>query len=415
MGDPQKNRRVVLTGHVLPGFEKPLVISALARIMKRDPDGIASIFAQHKRTPFKKLLTSDDAHQLTLRLGEIGVETEIETLAPQLELETQEQESARTAAQKICPKCGHLIEKLVHACPACGVVFAKLVHAQDDDHHDHDHDIGHGHHTDRDSDRGPSLAESVGDYIGPNAQHYLQKFRRFGSLANGSFSITWHWPAFLFGFLWALYRKLWFWGAFLLLGGTYTAYLAPPAAIVLWLTWALSANYIYYHHTTRRTREITIRHGLRASPHLIKEGGISRIGVVGGMVAMVALPITFQEFLLNRASVLMGRDVVVHIGTAQDNQPISPEAMSDLKVAAATLQMNLLVRDIDTWRERHPGEIASASLEDIAKDDQWNGQRLSDPWGSPYRLSSASGQLKLVSAGSDRRRNTSDDLHLPLP
>jgi hypothetical protein len=377
--------------------------------MNRDPEGIAPIFAQHRRTPLKKLLTSDEAHRLTVRLNEIGVDTLVENLAPKPALETSQEEPAHPAAKAICPKCGHLMEKLAHACPACGVVFSKLAHARSDDRN------GHGRRAKFAGDKGPALTEAVGDYIGPDAHNYLQTFRRFGTLADGSFASTWHWPAFFFGFLWALYRKLWLWGGFLLIGGTYTAYLAPPAAVFLWLTWALSANYVYYHHTTRRTRQIIDRHGQRATPHLVSEGGTSRIAVAGGIIALAAFPIVFQDVLLKQISDLVGQSVVVHMGTAQDSHPLGPEALSDVKITAAAVQMNLLVRDIESWRKTHPGEIANASLGDIAREGRWKDSRLADPWGNLYRLSRAGSALELVSSGSDHRLDTTDDLRLQIP
>ena len=48
-------------------------------------------------------------------------------------------------------------------------------------------------------------------FIGAKAQKYLLKFRKFSVDGIDHFSATWHWPAFLVGFWWLLYRKMYLW------------------------------------------------------------------------------------------------------------------------------------------------------------------------------------------------------------
>jgi hypothetical protein len=46
-------------------------------------------------------------------------------------------------------------------------------------------------------------------FIGPNADRYLETFKKFSGASGPRFAFTWNWPAFLFEpFLWFLYRKM---------------------------------------------------------------------------------------------------------------------------------------------------------------------------------------------------------------
>ena len=49
------------------------------------------------------------------------------------------------------------------------------------------------------------------NFIGKKSHKYLPKFKKFHIGGVDNFSITWNWPAFLFGFFWFLYRKLYLW------------------------------------------------------------------------------------------------------------------------------------------------------------------------------------------------------------
>ena len=77
------------------------------------------------------------------------------------------------------------------------------------------------------------------EYIGPRAENYLVKFKKFQATATDGFALTWHWPAFIFGFWWLLYRKLYVW-ALVALG----LWLIPHLALPAWFVWGAVANYL---------------------------------------------------------------------------------------------------------------------------------------------------------------------------
>jgi hypothetical protein len=85
------------------------------------------------------------------------------------------------------------------------------------------------------------------NFIGDNADKYLRKFRKFDADEADRFAWTWHWPAFLFGFWWLLYRKLYVWAliAFILLFVPYWIFFGS-------LVYGPIANYIYYKHTKKK-------------------------------------------------------------------------------------------------------------------------------------------------------------------
>jgi hypothetical protein len=87
-------------------------------------------------------------------------------------------------------------------------------------------------------------------FIGPRADHYLERFRTFQDEKGDAFHLTWHWPAFLVGWLWYLYRKMYLHAAAFLLGGLLPMVLgAGLPGVVIWNACAAgAAHYLYYMH-----------------------------------------------------------------------------------------------------------------------------------------------------------------------
>ena len=64
------------------------------------------------------------------------------------------------------------------------------------------------------------------DFIGPNAEQYLEQFKKFGTAQAPRFALTWNWPAFLYvSFLWFLYRKMYLYAAVYAIGPMVSTYL----------------------------------------------------------------------------------------------------------------------------------------------------------------------------------------------
>ena len=88
------------------------------------------------------------------------------------------------------------------------------------------------------------------DFIGPNADKYIEKFRKFNVTGVDQFSFTWHWPAFFVTFFWMFYRKLYLW-ALLVFILTYI----PIAGLILMIVYGLTGNYLYYRHAKKKIME----------------------------------------------------------------------------------------------------------------------------------------------------------------
>jgi hypothetical protein len=101
-------------------------------------------------------------------------------------------------------------------------------------------------------------------FIGPNADRYMEQFRKFTSGQVPRFALTWHWPAFLFDpFLWFLYRKMYLYAVVYAVGPVISAYLTGDITVgIVWRVMAgASANYIYYWHVREHLAPIRQKQG----------------------------------------------------------------------------------------------------------------------------------------------------------
>ena len=97
--------------------------------------------------------------------------------------------------------------------------------------------------------------EDFAHFIGKNADKYLLKFRKFNIDGVDKFSVTWHWPAFFFGFLWMLYRKLYLW-ALVAFAISVISILPSEFGLLIVIVWGMTGNYIYYKHAKKKILEL---------------------------------------------------------------------------------------------------------------------------------------------------------------
>ncbi len=111
----------------------------------------------------------------------------------------------------------------------------------------------------------PSAGTDLGEqelwraFIGPQADHYLRQFKKFGTVQEPKFALTWNWPAFLFiSFLWFLYRKMYLYAAVYAIGPMVAAYLTGDLYVgIVWSIMAgATATYVYYWHCREQIGEI---------------------------------------------------------------------------------------------------------------------------------------------------------------
>ena len=140
-------------------------------------------------------------------------------------------------------------------------------------------------------------------FIGPNADRYLEQFKKFGTEQQPQFALTWNWPAFLFiPFLWFLYRKMYLYAAVYAIGPILSTYLTGD--MTSGLVWSIVAggtgNYIYYW--TCREQISAIKQRAWNDPAkrdaAIKEaGGVQPYVIWVGVVLYMLFSITMFKML----------------------------------------------------------------------------------------------------------------------
>jgi hypothetical protein len=127
--------------------------------------------------------------------------------------------------------------------------------------------------------------DELAAFIGGKAQKYLLKFRKFAVNGIDRFSATWHWPAFLVGFWWLLYRKMYLWAFVYLI-----LLFIPYANVAAWITLAVSGNFFYYRYAKGEILRVKTAHPSGDILQILSErGGVNKwVPVAAIMVSIVA-------------------------------------------------------------------------------------------------------------------------------
>lgn len=105
-------------------------------------------------------------------------------------------------------------------------------------------------------------------FIGKNSDAYLAKFPRFMLAGRETFTATWHWPAFLAGSWWFLYRKLYLWFALGLVG-----LFVPYLRWLVWIGGAIAANYLYFIEAKKQITQIKAQFPPEEWPQRLAQAG----------------------------------------------------------------------------------------------------------------------------------------------
>jgi Protein of unknown function (DUF2628) len=141
------------------------------------------------------------------------------------------------------------------------------------------------------------------DFIGPNAERYLEQFKKFGTEQSPKFALTWNWPAFLFiSFLWFLYRKMYLYAAVYAIGPMVSAYLTGDvtSGIVWSVVAGATANYVYYWHCREQIGAIKQQawnDPARQVTTLRESGGVQPYVIWVGVVFYVLFSITMFKMI----------------------------------------------------------------------------------------------------------------------
>lgn len=131
-----------------------------------------------------------------------------------------------------------------------------------------------------------TTAEDYAAYIGPNTGKYLYNFSKFQALRDG-FTVTWHWPAFFFGFWWFLYRKMYFWAVVSLL-----ITFLPFGNFIAQIGYGMSAYYLYYRDCKGKIHAVMSAYPGQNSRDILQEaGGVHGWVKIVGIICFFLQPI----------------------------------------------------------------------------------------------------------------------------
>lgn len=142
-------------------------------------------------------------------------------------------------------------------------------------------------------------------FIGPNADRYLEQFKKFSSDGQPKFALSWNWPAFLYiSFLWFLYRKMYLHAFVYAIGPMASTYITGDMTVgLVWSVMAgATANYLYYWHCKEEIEEIKKAGKLNPSAQeaALKEAGgvqpyVIYVGIVLYVIALAGLAKMIEE------------------------------------------------------------------------------------------------------------------------
>lgn len=174
---------------------------------------------------------------------------------------------------------------------------------------------------------GDSAEQDLANFVGPNAQYYLERFRQIESGGGAS----WHWPAFFITSGWLLYRKMWFYAfayiillpvaltiAFTALGLVIGEVPADAAFQLVYIgivfvAVPIFANRLYFKHARRRVAKVHAgTGGGSASAQALAAAGGTNLGPpllllivpLVGIVGAISIP-AYQDYTV-RAQVSEG-------------------------------------------------------------------------------------------------------------
>ena len=145
---------------------------------------------------------------------------------------------------KTCSQCRQENRDDARFCHQCGAPFALEARAAA---------------SETEQDAPQTDTELLKAFIGPNADRYLETFKKFSGPGGPQFALSWHWPAFVFEpFLWFLYRKMYVYALIYAIGPAMAFYITHDlSADIVWRVIAGgSANYIYFWHVKEQLAKI---------------------------------------------------------------------------------------------------------------------------------------------------------------
>jgi len=206
----------------------------------------------------------------------------------------------------ICPTCNKRYDipedeipqgkRASTTCKNCGGKI--VIDSRQDDQQDNSFKFESEPQMSSDPESPPQVTEKdFIDFIGPNADKYIEKFTKFNVGGVDQFSATWHWPAFFVTLFWMLYRKLYLWALLI-----FILSFIPIAGFILMIVYGVTGNYLYYKHAKKKIMELKIQQpSSDLSESLQQIGGVNQwvktlvmvlvIIAILGILAAIIIPL----------------------------------------------------------------------------------------------------------------------------
>jgi hypothetical protein len=430
------NYRVVLTGELVEGRASDDVAQAVSRLFKKPPDQVRRLFCG-KPHPINSTFDYAKANALRKRILEAGAQCVIEPVTQQdwdlvpvddggaddvrgkqgavapekasapLSLKPGPESSQPAASHVTCPKCGHE-QTGGTECEACGIIFAKYQARPESGKVQRPKATRGSAERRGQADVTTELWDDLLRFVGPKANVYAGKFRAFGTLDRPRFAVTWHWPAFLVPFFWALYRKLWPVAALVWIAGFFVMLLHPLAWLAVNIASGLGANYVYYRDALSKVKNIhRVLSRAERPARIAVTGGASPMAVYVGIGLSLLLNFLVWKLVLDPfVEQLAGSQVVRQDA---DGNVLSSPSLDAPEEQAAAMQISMLSLAVKMALIQEGGPYA-ASWEQIMTRMRMRENDIQDPWGTPMRFEPNDSGFELRSAGPDRAFDSGDDL-----
>ena len=440
IGLTQAQYQIVLTGELLPGIERESALSGMADMFRTTPDSLRDLFDGTSHAIAQEF-TAEQAHAVRERLEKIGVDSRVERRANHaltLKLDTGFSGQRPGAAAEVGGAAGSTVARAVSA------EAARPAGRPAPDPNNPHWNRGWDDFEDDESDEVRNLTL----FIGPEAPRFIRVFNRFGSPLRPHFALGWNWGAFLSPFLWAMYRKMWFWSFLILFTevlvpmlillldqrGVLVDQMAPVAYLIMVINrlfWPVVLDYLYFKHAHARLARL---HRMSpTNPHeseIAAAGGVSSIAsVIGAAFACVLVLFTWSLIesmgigttALERGGygLDIGRDTAdsddVHSPLRQSStmtgQPQSGGAATNNWGKTRT-QLRSLAAQINSWLAENQGDANPTVLTLFKLREQVGISEagLRDAWGADIQYIPGVEGYRLISSGPDQLFGTADDI-----
>jgi hypothetical protein len=149
---------------------------------------------------------------------------------------------------------------------------------------------------------GPVDDEEVRAFVGNNSEYYISNFRKFTVTGTETFTPTWNWSAFGFGFVWMLYRKMYLESAV-----TFLIFCIPGVNLLLHIGVGIISNYLYYRHVMNKISEVKRTSSPQTLiPALHQIGGVHQWAITVGIIAVVILVATMSFIFATISTMMIG-------------------------------------------------------------------------------------------------------------